>query len=92
MFSSKQRPVRSKNTAFRVVDGEAVVISPKEGDVRVLNIVGSVIWEMCDGKNTVTDLVDRVMQKFDVKKSVALADVEEFMQELVKEGMLELKE
>ena len=54
--------------------------------------MGSVIWELCDGENTIADLVNRVMQKFDVKRSVALADVEEFVQELIKEGMLELKE
>lgn len=90
MSSTRKHPVKTNDTAFRVVEGEAVVISPKEGDVRVLNEVGTLIWELCNGKNTIEDLVEEVMKKFDVAKNIALADVEEFVQELVKEGLLKL--
>jgi len=83
-------PKRVGRTPSRIVDGEAVVVQPAEGLVNVFNDVGSVIWELCDGVNTVGDIARVVRNKYDVSESVALEDTMEFLQDLRSKGMLTL--
>ena len=92
MLSGNERPHRSSDTAFRIVDGEAVIVSPKEGVVRVLNNVGTSIWQMSDGKKSIKELVEKIVEEFDVERSIALADVSHFVGDLVKAELLQLKE
>lgn len=81
-------PARSPVTASRVVDGEAVIIQPEKGLVSVLNGVGSRIWELSDGTRALEEIARVVAAEYQVDPDDVRTDAEEFVANLVQQGML----
>ena len=75
-------PKRSEDTASRVIDNEAVIVTPQEGLVRVLNDTGSRVWQLMDGKSALSDIIDTIAEEFEVTKDCAQEDVLRFIKEL----------
>ena len=72
----------------RMVDGEAVLVDPKKGMVRVLNPAGARIWEMIDGRRTVAELAADIATEYGIEASRAEADTTTFCEDLVHRGVL----
>jgi hypothetical protein len=66
----------------RVVDGEAVLVLPVKGKVKVLNEVGAFIWSKVDGVNTVRAISKSVCAEYDVDQSEAEKDSLAFLTDL----------
>jgi methyltransferase-like protein len=81
---------RNSSTAYRIINGAALVVGASEGKLRTLNNVGTFIWELADGQHTLEEIIDRVCQEFDVDYSVAKQDAEAFVKELESKNMLVL--
>lgn len=62
----QRKPIHHPQTASRVFSGEAVIITPAENKVRMLNPVGSRIWELADGTRTIAQIVDVLTDEYDV--------------------------
>ena len=82
---------RVNDLPFQKVLEEVLIVSPRDRRVHRLNEVASVIWLQLDGPRTVRDLADAVMKEFDVDKKTATRDVETFVTELKKKGLVEKK-
>jgi len=83
------RPVmRHPRTASRVFNGEAVIVSPAENVVRMLNPVGSRIWELCDGSHTLDQIAAVLSAEFEVDAVHARQSVTTFVTELVTKDLL----
>ena len=82
-------PVRHPATASRVFNGEAVIISPAENVVRMLNPVGSRIWELCDGSHTLDQIAIALTEEFDVDLIHARQSVTDFVTDLVDKKILD---
>ncbi len=78
---------KSPGAASRIIDGEAVIVLPEAGMVRVLNEAGSFIWEAIDGKNKISEISRALTQKFEVSKGKALTDTKEFIAVLISKKM-----
>jgi hypothetical protein len=85
-------PTRSPRTAWRVYDGEAVVLCPDDSMLNTLNAVGTVIWESADGKTPISAVVARICEVFDVDHERAERDTQAFIRELRERGLLTLSE
>jgi hypothetical protein len=48
-----------------------------------LNAVGALIWEKLDGKNSGQDVVEAIVERFEVTAARAAADYAEFVEKLV---------
>jgi hypothetical protein len=72
----------------RMVDGEAVLVDPKKGMVRVLNPTGARIWEMIDGRRTVAKLAADIAAEYGIEVPRAQADTIAFCEDLVRRGVL----
>jgi hypothetical protein len=83
-------PIRSTDVVSRVMDGEAVLVHPRQGKVRVLNRVGARVWELADGQRTVGDLARAISGEYDVDAERALGDVTVFCEDLVARGLFSL--
>lgn len=83
-----RRPRRSPQTAARVFGGEAVIISPAEGMVRMLNPVGSRIWELADGTRTADEIAAALVAEYEVDLDHARASVATFLAELESKGLI----
>jgi methyltransferase-like protein len=53
--------------------------------------VAAFIWEQLDGKNSLENIRDDVLDKFDVGKEDAETDVAEFIDELVEAKLIETR-
>ncbi|MBI2058210.1 MAG: PqqD family protein [Nitrospirae bacterium] len=74
--------------AFRIIDGEAVVITPKDGVMHTLNHVGTALWKMLEKKPTRNDLVDSLVEAYEVTPAAARKDVDGFVAELMSKGLV----
>ena len=84
----KMIPKRNSDAAFRVIDGEAMVVLPEKGEVKVLNNVGSRIWELMDGSATIEEISKIICMEYEVEEKNAISDVMDFLKELGDNGML----
>ena len=79
---------RSPVTAWRVIEGEAMILSLDTKAFRGLNAVGSRVWELIDGRNSVDEIVEAITREFDVTRERAATDISAFMQQLLDKGLV----
>ncbi len=84
-------PKRSRNSASRVVDGEAVVVQPLQSEINVLNEVGTRIWELADGSRSLDLIIHDIQEEFDAAPEVIRKDVCYFVEELNRKKMITLE-
>lgn len=77
------------NFASEPVNGERILVPVKGrmaefNTMLTLNPSASHLWESMDASSTVESLVDALTAKYDVDRDTALADVNEFLDELYK--------
>ncbi|MCX5707988.1 MAG: PqqD family protein [Candidatus Omnitrophica bacterium] len=82
MTSLTEYPVRSPETASRKIEDETVIVIPQLGLARVLNPVGSRVWELMDGRNSVAKIIEIVFSEFDADKEAIATDVLDFLNDL----------
>jgi len=75
-------PKRRDGVAAQVADDEAVLLDIESGEYFSLNLVGSRIWELCDGTKSTAEIVSVICGEFDVAEDIALADAHEILDEL----------
>ncbi|MBI5486676.1 MAG: PqqD family protein [Deltaproteobacteria bacterium] len=78
---------RDPDVAFRVIDGQAVIVVPATQSMHTLNDVGTFIWERCEGR-TVDEVVALLVEEFEVDDATARADLDAFARELGEKRML----
>lgn len=74
--------LRNKTVLWRELDGEAILLNPKEGCSYNLNNVGTLIWKMLDGEHSPGDIARTVCELYEVEYTQALQDVERLLDEL----------
>jgi len=82
MKTEESIPIKSPDTAHQIIDGEAVIITPGQMMVHVLNAVGSRIWDLADGERNIEDIAKVLSEEFDVSYETALDDAVEFTGDL----------
>lgn len=85
------RPRREPSTAWRVVDGEAVMVLPATGKVHTLNGVGTRFWELVDGQRTIASIAATIADEFDAPAEQIAHDCRAFAAELRERGLLALE-
>ena len=89
-MSKTDVPQASRRNAFRAIGDEGgLVVDSDESKVHVLNPVGSVIYSMLDGGHTKEQIIDAVVEQFDVSRDDAARDLEAFLEQL--EGVRSLE-
>ena len=76
-------PTRNPDIIGRTVDDETVLVLPEKGQVKVLNEVGGVIWELTDGKRSIKQIAQEISSQFTVDQLTAEADTLEFFADLI---------
>jgi coenzyme PQQ synthesis protein D (PqqD) len=85
-------PARNSQTAWRVYDGEAVILLAADSTLNTLNAVGTLIWQSADGRTPVSDIVGRICAEFDVEPAEAERDSTAFIEALSQRGLLRVSE
>jgi hypothetical protein len=79
---------KAPTTAWRIIEGEAVLLSMETKVLRGLNPVGSRVWELIDGQRDVEEIIDVIVKEFDVRPREADEDVRGFVKELLDRGLV----
>jgi len=82
-------PRKHPHAASRVYEGEAFIVLPGSGQIKILNEVGSRVWELIDGTRTTEEIVGLIVKEYETTPEAARADVIEFLEELKANGMLD---
>jgi len=78
---------KSPSMVFRKVAEEFVLVPIRNnagdlGSIYTLNPVGARIWELMDGRRRVRDIIEAIVEEFEVEKHEAEADAVQFLQQL----------
>lgn len=87
-MTNKPKFVRHRFAAWTQIDGEILAISPQNNTLHQFNEVASFIWLQMTGEHEVEGMAETVANHFDVSLEQATADVREFMEEIVKKGLV----
>jgi hypothetical protein len=82
------RPRREPTAAWRVVDGEVVMVLPATGKVHTLNAVGTRFWQLVDGERTMAEIAAQMADEFDASADRIERDCRAFAAELGERGLL----
>jgi coenzyme PQQ biosynthesis protein PqqD len=83
-----QRPRRQEGVLAQEAYGATVLLRLQDGGYYALDDVGATIWDLCDGKRDVAQIVSSLCAAFDAPESTVRADVLEFLGELRRERLL----
>ncbi|KRE97067.1 metallophosphoesterase [Paenibacillus sp. Soil766] len=72
--------------------GEKVMLSIENGKYYNLGSVGGIIWDLIQEPMKVEHLIDKLIEQYDVERSVCEGHVLSFLEHMVKEGLIHNKE
>jgi hypothetical protein len=88
-FSLSNIIQRQSEVAWRLIDGEAVVITPVDSTMHSLNDTGTRIWEAIDGQRSLKQVANIVAAEFEVDRGRAEKDTLWFVECLAKKGLVD---
>lgn len=80
---------KNNNLPWRIIEGEAILVNVKESEVIHLNPVGAEIWNSINGKKSAKEIIEHIYEQFEVDKETAEEDTLEFLEKLIKKGVIE---
>ena len=92
MISLDSYPLPNPAVVGRIVEGEAVLVLPEQGQVKVLNEVGARIWALADGTRTLRQIAAALCDEYEVDQAQAEADTCAFAAGLEKKGIISLSD
>ena len=70
--------------------GEVVILDVEKGEYFGLANVGSLIWNMLQTPRRVSDIVDRIVSEYDVRRGTAEEDLQALLADLAARGLIEV--
>ena len=80
--------VRNPEVVEAEVDGQRVLMSPKDFSYFGLVDTGALVWDRIDGQTTLGDLVSSLAAEFGEDPATVRADVTDFVSALESSGLL----
>ena len=86
-------PKKKQNLAWRIIDGNAVVIpledQPADGEkMYVFNDTATKIWKAADGKNCVGEIIKKLLVEYEVKPETAEFQAKQLMDDFIKKELV----
>ena len=91
MINLNSIPTPTPSIASRIMDGEAVLVHPGRGKVKVLNELGAEVWRRLDGERSVRDIVEDLIRMYAVDRDTLEKDVIRFVESLRERDLVSLK-
>jgi methyltransferase-like protein len=93
MEDLNKRFEKNENMVFRKIGSETLLVPITNdvgdmGSIYHLNEIGAFVWERLDGKQSLFDIQNRILEEFKVSSTVAKKDLLDFMGQLKEIGAL----
>ncbi len=85
------RPLGKSGIERRQMGSETILYNPQNDKVSLLNETASLVWEMCDGKHTLSDMEAKIRKSFVniPKDRDVIADIKAALEQFRKDGILQ---
>ncbi|MGY6555538.1 MAG: lasso peptide biosynthesis PqqD family chaperone [Wenzhouxiangella sp.] len=80
---------RNSSLIGATVDDELVMMSVEHGQYYGLGGVGPRVWELLEEPRKFDELVELILQEFEVEREVCEKDMVEFLEQMEKLGLIE---
>lgn len=80
-----------KSLAFRRIAGEMFIVDAARAEMHELNGAAALIWEGLAAGKTEKAIVSAIVAEFEIEEKTASADLESFVDELKKTGLLVIR-
>ena len=80
---------RHGNVTWRSLEKDAVLLNLDSGTYYTLNEVGIFLWEHLNGDTPVRNLVEQVVEHYEVDPETARQDILELLEDLLREKLVE---
>jgi GeoRSP system PqqD family protein len=91
MLNLDRYVTRDPDAAWREFEDGVVIVSPTESVMHSLNALGTEVWKLADGTLTIGEIIDTVMEEYEVDREEVERDVLQFCQTLSDKGMISLE-
>jgi hypothetical protein len=81
---------RAVGAVDAVVDGQTVLLSPRDLSYHSLDRVGARVWDLLAQPQSADGLVDSLQDQFNVTEDQCRADLEPFLARMIAIGILEV--
>ena len=71
------------------LDGEVTVYHPTLTTAVYLNETGALIWELCDGERTISDIIEILSQQYPESGAQIETDVKDLIPQLIEHNIAE---
>lgn len=79
---------RHPQTAGRIIDGQAFVVTADDNKLHTLNVTATRLWELAASGCTVDDAADDLTANFEVEREVARQDAERCLADMAARRIL----
>lgn len=81
-------PVRSSDVTYSIMEPDIILLNIESGYYFSTNHVGAKVWELCNGKNSITEILCIISKEF--KKDIIEIedDIVELIESMTNEGLL----
>jgi hypothetical protein len=83
---------RDEEVAAKVIDGEAIIINLANGIYYSMDKVGGLIWDLLQVGYSLEEIMVAVTERYDVSREQVQADVQELVEELLRENLVSVSE
>jgi hypothetical protein len=90
MITAETIVSRSRDVVSSHIDGEAVMMSIERGKYYGMDPIASRIWELVEKPINVGDMIDTLMQEYNVTQEDCEKDVLVFLSDLLAEKLVEI--
>ena len=81
-------PMKSPDVVIRKETKEALLFNPQDGNILCVNATGILIWDLCDGSRSKTDITREITEKYEVPLEKAEEDCQRFLKEMEEAGFI----
>ena len=89
-LSRSSKIVVSEDVVSCDLGGETAMLEMKEGVYYGLNEMGTIIWELIQKPVTVQEIIDHILEEYDVDEETCFQDLVELVQEMIKNHLVEI--
>jgi hypothetical protein len=87
--SLKARPKRKERILKQAAAGTSVLLKLDGGQYFALNEVGGRIWDLCDGRHTVSEIIAILSSEYDMPAETIEHDLGELLTNLANENLVD---
>ena len=88
LLAGTQVPVRTSGAIEAEVDGERILLSPKDFSYFGLTGTGAPVWDLIDGERTLDAIISELQTSYEAPEAVIRAESLEFVDALAAAGLV----